>query len=188
MAKLTKEELSILNALGISEDETLDVSRYPSKAERKKVANETGAKVTYGYTPHFKCGYCLKTPSGNCIVCDPKYLAYAQRHKAGGTLYIAYSREKGYIKVGSSTKITDRSKSIRHQTYGGFSDWVISFSTTVQESAGEIEIEMQQSIKEFLVNAEYLKDGKKQRTKEMFNYPVEKAIRKFKQIIEKHSK
>lgn len=188
MAKLTKEELSILNALGISEDETLDVSRYPSKAERKKAANEAGAKVTYGYTPHIHCGFCLKTPSGNCIVCNSAYLAYEQRHKAGGTLYIAYSREKGYIKVGSSTKITDRSKTIRQHNYGGFSDWVISFSATVQESAGEIEVEMQKSMKEFLVNAEYLKDGKKQRTKEMFNYPVEKAIREFKQIIEKHSK
>ncbi len=188
MAKLTKEELSILRSLGISEDETLDVSSYSSKSERKKAANEVGAKVTYGYTPHIHCGFCLKTPSGNCIVCNSAYLAYEQRHKDGGTLYIAYSIEKGYIKVGSTTKITDRSKTLRQQNYGGFTDWVISFSTSVPHSAGEIEFEMQKSIKEFLVNGEYFKDGKMQLTKEMFNYPVEKAIREFKKIIKEHSK
>jgi hypothetical protein len=188
MAKLTKEELLILNSLGISKDETLDVSSYPSKAERKKAANAVGAKVTYGYTPHIHCGFCLKTPSGNCIVCDPKYLTYDKRHKDGGTLYIAYSIKNGYIKVGSTTKIENREKALRQQSYGGFSDWVISFSTSVAESAGAIEFAMQKSIKEFIVNAEYFKDGKMQRTKEMFNYPVEKAIREFKQIIEEHSK
>ncbi|PUE35533.1 GIY-YIG nuclease family protein [Limnohabitans sp. Hippo4] len=185
MAKLTKQELSILKALGISEAETLDVSKISSKAERKRAANEVGAKVTYGYTPHFKCGYCLKTPSGNCIVCEPKYLAYDKRYQDSGTLYIAYSIEKSYMKVGSTTKIKERSKTLRQQNYGGFSDWVISFSEDVHASAGQIEEEMKRNLKDYKVEGEYIKDGKMQRAIEMFNYPVEKAISEYKILIKK---
>lgn len=185
MAKLTKQELSILKELGISEAETLDVSGYSTKAERQKAAHEAGAKVTYGYTPHIHCGLCLKSPSGNCIICNPSNAAYEKRHLDAGTLYIAYSVEKNYVKVGSTTKIKERSKSLRQQNYGGFSDWVISYSEDVRASAGQIEEEMKRSLKKYKVKGEYYKDGKMQRAIEMFNYPVEKAIAEYKNLIKK---
>lgn len=185
MAKLTKQELSMLKELGVSEAETLDVSKISSKAERKKAAHEAGAIVTYGYTPHKNCGFCLKTPSGNCIVCNPAYLAYEKRHLDAGTLYIAYSVEKNYMKVGSTTKIKERSKTLRQQNYGGVSDWVISYSEDVLESAGQIEEELKRSLKKYKVEGEYYKDGKMQRAIEMFNYPVEKAITEYKKLIKK---
>lgn len=186
MAKLSRVEIKLLKKLGVSEDETLDVSGYSSKKDREMAAKEFGAKVVYGFTPHVHCGFCLKTPSGNCIVCNPAYLTYYDRYQDGGVIYVAFSIEKGYIKIGVTKNIEKRALSLRKQNYGGFSDWVIADYLSVFESAGQIEFEIHKKLKSYQVKGEYYKDGKMQKSREIFDYPAEKAIREIRKLANKN--
>jgi hypothetical protein len=172
-----------LNSLGIREDETLDVSSYSSKAERKHAAQEHGAKVTYGYTPHFKCGYCLKTPSGNCIVCESKNLAYSKNHNDGGYIYIARSLKSQLVKVGSTSNIKKRVTVLNADRYGSQTDWEIVHFMHVEKKRGVIETEVQNLLKENYVISHYFKNGIKQSTYEVFDCSVMKALSLLEEVV-----
>jgi hypothetical protein len=182
MAKLIESQIKFLKSYGIDKKETFDASGY-SKSEYRVKMDELSLKIAYGVTPCAKAGHTLRTKYGQCIQCHPKFIVFQKRNDDGGVVYVAFSNEESYIKIGCTKNIKTRAKTLREQNYGGYSDWTISFSKDVPENAGKIEFEMHNRLRQHSVAGEYYKDGKMQKTREMFKYSVEKAIKEINQII-----
>jgi hypothetical protein len=181
MAKLTDEQIKFLNSHGVNESQTFDATGY-KRSEYKEAMRELDLQIAYGVTPCEKGGHTLRTKSGHCLQCAPLNLTFSKRDNDGGILYIAYSAQSGYIKIGSSQSIDTRAKTLRQQNYGGFSDWVIHDSFFVTRLAGQIEFEMHRRLKNHLIKSEYHKDGKMQKSREIFDYPAEKASKEIRKI------
>lgn len=186
MAQLSKSQINFLNSIGVNKEETFDATGY-SKSEYRIAMKEFGLKIAYGVTPCKKEGHTLRTRYGSCVQCHPLHMTFQKRNEDGGHIYVAYSIEKGYIKIGSTKNAKTRAKSLREQNYGGFSDWVISYSIEVSELAGQIEFEIHKKLENYQINGDYYKDGKLQKSREMFFYPVEKAIKEIRNYIKEMS-
>ncbi len=175
MKKFTKEESATLKSLGVGEEETFNAYGY-SVAERKIAAKELNARIIYGITPHKNCGFCLKTISGTCVVCNPSALGHQDRYRMRGYVYIAYSSSTGYIKFGSTSNISNRQKTLREQNYGGLNDWVIPQFMEVKKDRGLIEDKLKEAFNSKKVfGLHYLKDGKPQLANEIFKETVDSA-------------
>lgn len=182
MAELTQNQLLFLKSVGVNESETLDATGMKRK-EYEKIVEENDLKIAYGLSPCTNGGHTLKTRSGHCVVCRPLDLNFQNKHNEGGYVYIAYSKELAYIKIGIASNICNRQKSLRNQKYGGFGDWVISQYIKVAQDAGVVEASVKHKLAEYKVLGTYKKDGKDQVAVEMFRYTVEQARRDLKEIV-----
>jgi hypothetical protein len=94
-----------------------------TKVECAREMESVGAIVAYNVNPCSKAGHSIRNRYGKCVACDPKQIAFSQRVFEAGSVYTAYSRSKGLVKVGFAQDVGRRHNVlIRHQ-YAGASDW-----------------------------------------------------------------
>lgn len=185
MTQLTEGQKLFLKSKGVINSEIFDATNL-KKSEYSKIMRELDYKVAYGVTPCAKGNHSLRDRNGNCLQCNPLILRYAKNHNDGGYVYIAHSKSSKLIKIGSTSNISKRGKSLKDPQYGSQSDWEIAHYTYVEEKRGAIEKEIQTLLKEHYVVSHYFKNGVKQSTYEIFNCSVKKATSVLKEVVAKN--
>lgn len=169
---LTNEEILFLKHHNISEGEVYDgvgVSTQASKDTIRKLG------LVFFVGNNCKKGHRIKARSGHCIQCDTTRIAFAKRSIQPGYVYIAGSLAGKLIKVGFTTDISLREKSINASKYAEYEDWVILAYTKV-EKAGELEVRTQAILSDYCSPHQYFKERKWQDTREIFKCSYKKAI------------
>jgi len=164
-AGLDERELMFLARYGLSVEQVFDGRGWSQKACRVE-AKSQGKTLVLG-SPCHKSQHRLRTRAGHCAQCDPKKMAYEARHFVSGYVYIAGSKRKQFIKIGSTGCIDDRKRTLRNQYYAGAWDWNILAWIRVVNS-GSVEHDVSKSLSASSMAAEYLKDGRVQVASEIF--------------------
>ena len=149
MAQLTKEQESFLKLQKVSPSMMFDASGL-SKIRREQLMTELGKYFYYGGSPCQKSGHTLRTKAGHCIQCDTAKIAYQLRSSAMGYVYLAYSPQTKFIKIGFSERDPDgRTLGINNEAYGNIRDWEIGKSIRLDKDAGKKEFEIHAKLAEF---------------------------------------
>jgi hypothetical protein len=156
MMPFTQEEIAFLKRHDIKPDDVHD-GRSQLRSTWQMQAKE-GGKMLVMASPCRAEGHRLKTRSGHCFQCDPKKIAYQNRHSSSGYVYIAGSLSGRIIKVGTAVDIDQRQSNLRNQKYGGLADWVIVFHMKVSEG-GRVERDALRRLRNYKVTRQYEEDG-----------------------------
>ena len=133
---LTTDELAFLEFQNLSADDVYD-GRNQSSARWKAGVQAAGLTLVLG-TACRSAGHRLRSRAGHCAQCDTSKLSYQGRHYSTGYVYIAGSLSARLLKIGTTTEIEQRHRTLREQAYGSIHDWEMLFYARV-ESAGKIE-------------------------------------------------
>ena len=129
-------------------------------------------------------GHRLRNRSGHCIQCDTSRIAYIRRNSSPGIVYVAVSKSAKLIKIGSCADIDQRLRNLKYQEYAGTSDWeAIAWSKS--PAIGKIEFEIHSQLSDIAVERKYLKDGRTQISREVFQYDVVRVWQVYKQAVSK---
>jgi hypothetical protein len=163
---LKPNELEFLKKHDVKADQIHD-GQGQSPTVRKAEAKRLGKTVVIG-PPCEAAGHRLRTRAGHCVQCDPKKLAFQQRHTAPGYVYIAGSLLGSVVKIGTASNLDQRHHQLRAEKYGGFSDWQILFHMHVEEG-GKIEQRALEGLRKYNTPRLYIKDGIEQQSTEILN-------------------
>ena len=165
---LTGSELAFLSRHGYGPDDIFD-ARGMAQAGWKRKAKQAGKSLALG-NGCTNGGHRLKTRAGHCAQCDPRRLAFLERHSSVGWLYIAGSSDKQLIKIGTCTNRNQRCDRLCSTGYGGASDWKMLYWVWVA-GAGALETSTLAKLYRYRVSHEYMKDGAIQSSYEMNTRP-----------------
>lgn len=176
MGVFRQEEVEFLKRHGFSEDDVLD-ARHENSDLAKLKAKSLGKSFYLG-TPCRNVGHRIRTRGGHCAMCDPSKIAHARRHSAKGTLYLAVSSSGKVFKIGSSDDHADRERQLRAKGYGGYRDWEIICSATVQRK-GEAEILAARALEGLHAPGVYRNGEFDQSAKEMYQTSLRNVLKAF---------
>lgn len=125
----------------------------------KAQMKEEGKGFAFGTTPCSKGGHTLRTRAGHCIQCNTENIAYYQRHRASGYVYIAGSMESRQLKIGMTTDLNERTTNLNIHRYGGAGDWEI-LASAHSTKAGEHEFSVHQLLAQHATKSTYVKAGR----------------------------
>lgn len=179
LSVLTDEEKNFIKKYDISPSDI-----YDARGEYYKDYHDNAKKngchfVIYNYCQR---GHRLKTRSGHCIICRPRYITYQQRETKGGILYIA--KYDKYCKVGIiESKRTSVEALIKHREYqlncedgyGGFVGWKIPKYWIVDKYIGKVEREAHNLLKDYRADGYYWHSSELTSTTELFKCSLKKA-------------
>jgi hypothetical protein len=161
---LTEEELNFLEKHGFDANDVLD-GRYLSKAEIKTRSDKSFYVGKKGCN---KKGHRLRTRSGgHCVQCDTSKISYQKRFTAKEYVYLAASKKRGWIKVGTTKDINDREATLNKDRYASVDDWKILLYF-ISEKSGRVEREIQRKLGSYASAQSFHKGGKKRDTREVF--------------------
>ena len=170
---LTDSELKFLGSQGLSAEDVYD-ARGQSMSYWKAAVRKAGLTLVLGATCS-KGGHRLRSRSGHCVQCDTSKISYQRRHHTVGYVYIAGSQRGRLIKLGTAVDIDQREQNLRGQSYAGFNDWTMLFSTKVA-AGGHVEHLIQAELARYHTDAGYEKDGRSQAAGEVFRTNFTTAI------------
>jgi len=98
-----------------------------------------------------------------------------KRWDARAEVYVAYSIETGYCKVGSSVCAQSRVMQLNHMGYAGADDWEL-FEVEACDRGGYIESTVQQMLGQSRCDARYMRDGIWMSCKEVFTCMPDHAV------------
>lgn len=164
--KLTTAEMKFLASINLSEADVL-MAEAGSREERRASAKRENKQLLIGSRCQ-KGGHRLRTWNHHCIQCSPAGLAFQGRWKMPGCVYIAVSEKTRRVKIGGAKSIARRESTLRNQSYGGASDWVMVGHVQVDEY-GRVEAGAHKLLEKYWdADASYFKDGKQQSAIEVF--------------------
>ena len=172
--RLSDEQRMFLDEKGISISRVFDATGM-RKAEYREAMHNLELWVAFGVTECKKAGHALRTRSGHCVQCSPENISYLRRHDEGGAIYVAWSKDGGLSKVGTSKDPSNRIPHLRSYEYGGESDWRLIFTARC-ERAGRVEALAHQTLASVSVTGEYFKEGRYIACRELFQCDGESAV------------
>jgi hypothetical protein len=149
------DELRWLARHGFSTDDVYD-GRGQSQRARRRGAKDVGKTLVLGSVCQH--GHRLKTRSHHCVQCNPINLAFQQRYRSPGYVYVAGSLSGRVIKIGTARDISQRENQLRSERHAGLGDWEVLFFIRVTE-AGRVEHEASERLASRRVYRQYIKDG-----------------------------
>lgn len=166
----TKEELEFITKHKLTIDDCFNASGM-SKDDRQLYAKEHGKKYYIGSYCE-KGSHRLRTPSGHCIQCNLSAIAYSGRHSQTGYVYIQGSISQKLIKIGVTSSIKERNKSlnIKGYSYANSEDWEELYSVKT-DNIGEIEHKAQKKLTPYKQDITYNRGDKEQKAQEVFRCP-----------------
>ncbi len=170
---LTESEIAFVLSQGYEPDTVFDGRRLKAE-KRRDAARAAGADIVLG-APCREAGHRLRTRAGHCCQCDTAKLAFQERYRAPGFVYIAFSERTELTKVGCAVDIEQRLQNLRNQRYGHTSDWEIVFFTPSAQS-GKLESNVHRMLDDYKTHVPYEKDGASQLAIELFRVKPAVAI------------
>ena len=177
---LTPDEVSFLKAYGLAPKDVFD-ARLFTAAQAKEMAKKAGQSVMIGSACR-AAGHRLRTRANHCVQCDPKKLAFQNRHAAEAFVYVLGSHKARLFKVGSTGDLSQRLDRVNYQAYGGASDWRSVWHMRIEES-GRVEFEIHAKLARYAVDGTYVKDGVQQGTRELFRAPLMRVLTAAHEVI-----
>lgn len=174
MADLTQDQLQFLATQRIPTSQLFDASGM-RKRDYSAAMDAAGAYFAFGVTPCAAGGHQLRTKAGHCVQCDTSKIAFALRHSAEASVYIAESKAASLVKVGVTGDLSDRLYKLREYQYGGADDWVLLCSAFVKE-AGRLEFSVQDRLAAHRVPGSYVRAGRVQSCYELFACDSSEAV------------
>jgi hypothetical protein len=170
---LTTRETEFLKSQGLSAADVY-VTGGRSPASVKDAAKREG-KLILLHTPCQAAGHRLKTRHGHCVQCDTKKIAYAKRPSQPGTVYVAVSKSKRLVKVGSAKDTLARDTKNNFDGYAGARDWVTVFKVRLDQAA-RVELDAQTALRVHQALITYERDGLPQTAREAFTCSASAAV------------
>lgn len=169
------DEIIFLKEKGFSEDDVFIIRKGMSKSEWQELARKADKPIALGNGCR-KFNHRLKWRSGHCAPCNPHGIAYQDRHRALGYVYIARSQSRGWIKIGQTKDINHRISTLNssYERYGEVDDWQILFYIKVDES-GHLEQDVHRKLESFLLPQNFIKGQEVQIAREIFTCSFEQA-------------
>lgn len=167
MAKLTTEQLLFLTRHKISLGQLFDATGM-RHVDYSEIMRKEDKLFAYGTTPCEKEGHTLRSRRGACIECRTVDIAFTLRGYKNGIVYVAASRSRQLVKIGSTTELDRRIISLNNESYGGANDW-ICVSYVKCEKAGMVEFSAHQKLAAFSFAAQYSKSGQLTDAYELFS-------------------
>ena len=183
MANLTITQLKFLNEQEIPLTLLFDAKGLKRK-EYQEAMKEEGKLFAYGVTPCGKGNHTLRSRNGDCIQCDTAKIAYTLRHYKSAYVYIAGSNSNGLLKIGSSVKPDIRVAQLGGLQYGDAEDWGILCKVKCTH-AGLIEFRVHEKLKKYFFPSEYVKQGRVQKSFELFKCDFKIALESLQSILSK---
>lgn len=158
MLSLTREQEDFLRKLKIPLSLVFDATGMRPKDYRKAMRDQEKL-FAIGVSPCAKHGHRMRTRSGDCMQCNPAAIGFIRRHYNKASVYIAASRSKQLIKVGSSQHPEDRETLLNSREYGGISDWSTICHVRCT-NAGRVEFDIHELLLPFASPQTYTREGK----------------------------
>jgi hypothetical protein len=174
MAKLTGEQIRFLTSIGLSESDAFDGTGL-NRATYKLGMLREDKLVAFGVIACGKGGHTLRWRSGHCAQCNPLHRVFQERYETSQWLYLAYSRNGTFVKIGITKNINKRTTTLCDQAYGGYADWSI-LSAVEASQAGEVEHEIHSALIKYRRFSGYWKNYQMQVAGELFNCSVSHAL------------
>ncbi|KIO77324.1 hypothetical protein TH53_09960 [Pedobacter lusitanus] len=174
---LTKTQESFIKKHKIPAELLVDAQGEGMTEELKQRMQETNTVFAYNTVGCIKDdNHNFKTIGGHCPQCEPGKIALLLRECEAGFIYIAGSRKGTLIKVGSTTNVLDRIKSLNmpKTKFAGFDDWVLLFDAKTSMQ-GRSERKIQQRLSENKVQYQVEKSGKSTDGGELYRCSYNKA-------------
>ncbi len=168
-------QMAFLRHHRITLDDIFDGRLIPDKHKRRLLAEQAGKLFVYSQDCSKDKSHWIENRNGRCIQCNTAYIEFQRRDSATGYVYIAGSLKKKLIKVGFTSIILDREKSINKSLLADANDWKILTWKKI-EGAGSVEGKTHQLLKEYLYPCTCKKSGKEQSSKEVFSCSFLKAL------------
>ena len=174
MAKLTEEQIDFLASVNVPIYQTLDAKGTPPRFY-SEIMKRDDLVVAYGVTACYE-GHTLRNRSGHCVQCNTARLTFQSRPGESGFIYLAACEDPKVLKIGVAQNINTRERSLRDQSYGGYSEWKMIFSQWVEKS-GEVEQSIHKEIAYLRIIADYEKGGRMQTAQELFEISKKAALK-----------
>ena len=182
-AEATPEQLEFFEAQKIPIGRVFDATGL-SKSEYYSVMKELDKSLAIGVTPCEKEGHTIRTRHGHCAQCNPAVIAFQERYSQLGFVYVASSNQLGFLKIGFSTDILDRIRTLNSFGYGGTNDWQWLHAFYLYDG-GRIEYKCQLHFREYRIPSVYIRDGKEVSCLETFSCDHESVAYKIYELCEK---
>jgi hypothetical protein len=168
-------QMAFLRHHKITPDDIYDGRLVKDDELRKHNAKDAGKLFMLGHTCTKDSTHWISNRSGRCVQCNTAYIEFIRRESQTGHVYIAGSLKKKLIKIGFTTVVVDREKSINKSLLAGCDDWRILKWMKVDEG-GKIERKAQDALKSFFFPCTCIKSKKEQPSKEVFSCSFLKAL------------
>ena len=175
MTRLSEEQLQFLSHHDIPLSQVFDATGLKT-SQWKEQMKELGMNIAIGVSPCGYAGHTLRVRSGHCVQCKTHHLAFRDRYKKSGEIYVVTSDSLSLTKMGIAGDALKRLQTLRKTGYGGASDWHLRYSVFC-ETMGRVERVAEQMLKEYRKACFYWKDRNLIDCEETFscdyNYAIE---------------
>ena len=165
--KISLKQQKFLDHNNIPLSKVFNAKNYKTK-DWKKIMLENELWVAIEVTPCKLEGHTMRSSGGACIECNPDSLRFLKRYYSHGFVYLAGSLKEMVFKIGFSKNIENREISLNEQGYGNIYDWKILYYLETNNS-GKLESEIHKSLYKYLSPRIFIKDGKENICREIFN-------------------
>ena len=107
--------------------------------------------------------------------CGTHNLAFLKRFDEPGKVYVATSAARRYTKIGTTSDVETRIRSICSYGYGGATDWKVHFSVDAG-AAGRVEFKAHQLLAGRRAVASYVREGSKVDCQELFLCSADEGV------------
>lgn len=181
MARLTAEQKQFLKRHGIPESKVFDGTGL-GQTKRKKLMSVAGAIVCIGVSP-CSYGHRLRLAAGHCAQCNTHGLAFQQRYRTPGEVYVAHSKGVQLTKIGTASDAESRLEQLNYYAYGGSSSWRLHTAYSC-DKAGRVEHRAHLLLEKFRTSRSYVRDGAEVMCQELFKVSPAKAAKAIAKAIE----
>jgi len=186
MTRLSGDQIAFLEKQKIPLERAYDATGQ-SKTEYGQAMRDLEMEVAFGVTPCKKAAHTLRRRSGACVQCGPANFAFQRRYEERGTVYVAGSKDGKFIKVGLTSDLDTRERSLRAHRYGGSGDWDVIYAAEI-DGAGRLERAIHRELADKLVEATYIRQGQEVSCYELLRCDVRDATSKLTALAEGKAK
>jgi|LakMenEpi03Aug12_release.lakeMendotaPanAssembly.Ray.scaffolds.fasta_scaffold575804_2 hypothetical protein len=187
--KLNELEKQFLKEKNLKAAHVFDATKILSAKEWKSQIKKTECEVAFCATSCTKdTDHRLKTKAGHCALCNPRNLYHQRSYRKPGDIYVVYSKELGFCKIGRSEDVgsgLQRVTKLNRDAYGNAKDWLLKYYAHVPSAlCGWAENEILNLLSSYKVHDLHYQRGSKFETaREIVNCAPSHAVRVAKKVI-----
>lgn len=188
--KLNEFEKQFLKDNNLKAAHVFDATKIFSAKEWKAQIKNTECEVAFCATSCTKDTYHrLKLKAGHCALCNPRNLYHQRSYRKPGDIYVAYSKELGFCKVGRSEEVgtgLQRVAKLNRDAYGNAKDWLLKFYAIVPSAlCGWAENHILNLLSAYKVpDLHYQRGSKVETAREIVKCAPSHAVRVAKKVIQ----
>jgi hypothetical protein len=182
--EFTKSQLAFLEKHNITEDRLLNAEGSAMTEEVVQKMKDGELILAYNTSAcAANKNHPFKTSEGNCPQCSSANLQSALKEFESGYVYIIGSVKAGLVKIGSTTEIVKRVKSLNSASskFANCDDWEMLFYAKTKK-IGMVVREIQEKLSNYLDTRQYNKSEKSPKANELFRCSFNKAKQAFTEV------